>query len=81
MMTNHKTVAQSCSAARRKVGLAICLFVCTLGLCLPASAQDAGLARNPKGVKLRNLFPRRTVHTPLRVWSTIPPAPRRRRQR
>jgi hypothetical protein len=39
MMRNHITLAQFCSAARRRGVLGLCLVMCTLGLGLSTSAQ------------------------------------------
>jgi hypothetical protein len=41
MVTSQITFAQFCSAVRRKAALALCLALCTLGLGLSTSAQEA----------------------------------------
>src|SRR5262249_1711313 len=42
-MTNRFTLAQFCSAARRKGPLALCLALCTLGLGFSEGARKPGL--------------------------------------
>jgi uncharacterized repeat protein (TIGR03803 family) len=56
MATSYIPSTEFSSAIRRTRASAICLFLCTLGLCPSASAQEAGLAMNPKEVKLHKLF-------------------------
>ena len=54
MMTNRITFAQFCSAVRRRGALGLCLVMCTLGLGLSTSAQDAAPVPNAKEVVLHN---------------------------
>ena len=56
LATSHITFTEFSSAIRRTRALAICLFLCMLGLGPSASAQEAGLAMNPKEVKQQKLF-------------------------
>ena len=50
MVTIQITFTEFCSVIRRKGAFAFCLFLCTLGLGVSASAQEAAPALNPNKV-------------------------------
>ena len=54
MVTSQITFTEFCPVIGRKGVSAFCLFVCTLGLGLSASAQETAPARKTKGVVLQN---------------------------